>query len=139
MSCVEERISLNYHKYIDFVDSENARARREIRQSNQFVKFMIEKEDEKVQKAIKMFLKLGFTAGVMNEHFINENFEEGCKYYDKYVETLVDVDEYVSENFPEGKYLHCINTLNDDRKNYEKLKNINYKKNLIKKYIKNPN
>ena len=75
----------------------------------------------------------------MNEHFINEDFEEGCKYYDKYVETLGDIDEYLSENFPEGKYLDCINVLNDDRKNYEKLKKINYKKKLIKKYIKNPN
>ena len=136
---VEERINANYHKYIDFVDSENARARREIRQSNQFVRYGFEKEMKKEKKAIKMILKAGFTAGVMNEHFINEDFEEGCKYYDKYVETLGDIDEYLSENFPEGKYLDCINVLNDDRKNYEKLKKINYKKKLIKKYIKNPN
>ena len=120
---------------IDFVDSENARASREIAEANRFVRYRVEKEDEKERKMIKMMLKAGFTAGVMNQHFVNGDFVGGCKYYDKYVETLSDCDEFLSENFTEGKYLDCINHLNDDRKNYEKLKKLNHKKVVVQKAI----
>ena len=131
----EEYILLKYHKMIDFVDSENARATREIAEANRFVKYGLEKEDEKKRKFIKMMLKAGFAAGVMNQHFVNEDFEEGCKYYEKYVEMLRDCDEFLNDNFTEGEYLDCINHLNGDRKNYEKLKEINHKKVVIQKAI----
>jgi len=131
----EEFILLKYHKMIDFVDSENARATREIAEANRFVRYRVEKEDENTRKVIKMILKAGFTAGVMNQHFVNGDFEDGCKYYDKYVETLSDCDEFLSENFAEGKYLDCINHLNGDRKNYEKLKNLNQEKFVVQKAL----
>jgi len=131
----EEYILLKYHKMIDFVDSENARATQEIAEANQIVRYRVEKEDENARKMIKMILKAGFTAGVMNQHFVKGDFEGGCKYYDKYVETLSDCDEFLSENFTEGQYLDCINLLNGDRKIYEKLKIKNHKKVLIQEAI----
>ncbi len=131
----EEFILLKHNQMIDFVDSENARATREIAEANRFVRYRVEAEDEKKQKIIKLMLKAGFTAGVMNQHFVNGDFKNGCDYYDKYVETLGDCDEYLSENFTEGEYLDCINNLNRDRKLYEKLKILNQKKVVIQKSI----
>lgn len=131
----DEFILLNHHKMIALIDSENARAAREIAQANQFVRNGVDLLDEKERKIIKMILKAGFTAGVMNQHFVNGDFTAGCKYYDKYVEVLSDCDEFLSENFTEGKYLDCINHLNGDRKNYEKLKRLNNKKVVIQRAI----
>ena len=83
-----------------------ARAARELAQTNHFISsfaqanyFKIAQANQsglKERKFFMMMLKAGFTAGVMSQHFANGDFEDGCEYYDKFVEVLRDCDEFLS-------------------------------------------
>lgn len=131
----DEYILLKYTNAIDFINSENERATREIQESNHFVSRNLHLFDEKRKHIFKLMTRGGITAGLLNQYLIQENFKKADDYYKKYVDVLRECDEYLEENFSEGEYLDVINNLNGDRKNYEKLMKLNKEKYAIKRAL----
>ena len=131
----EEYIIIEHTQMIDFCNMVNRKAKKDTIVANICVKGVyFNKGKDTTMK--KLLARAGFTAGVMVEHFELGQLKVGLEYYRKYIDCLSDCDEFLSENYKDGKYLEIINLLHTDKKKYEKLKNLNIQRYFTDKALR---
>ena len=131
----EEYIIIEHTQMIDFCNMVNRKANKDTIEANLCVKGLsFNKGKDTTMK--KLLARAGFTAGVMVEHFGLGQLKVGMEYYSKYIDCLRDCDEFLSENYKDGKYLYIINHLHSDKKKYENLKDLNIQRYFTEKALK---